>query len=72
MLAKKSSKKKKITIEGTTFDITSLSAEAKNQLSNLEFVDQQIAQKNNELQVADSARIVYYSVLKSDLTKLAV
>lgn len=45
----------------------SLSENAKANINLLKFVDQQIAQRNNELQVADSAKIIYTSVLKQEL-----
>jgi hypothetical protein len=58
-----------ITVDGTEFDATSLSEQAKAQLDNLQFVNEQILQKNNELQIADSARIMYISVLNEELIK---
>lgn len=58
------------TLDGVSLDTSSMSKKARDQLSNLEFVDKQILQKNNELQIADSARIVYTSVLRADLEKL--
>lgn len=56
-----------ITVDGQDYDISALSGEVKLQLDNILFVDQQILQKNNELQISDSARIVYASVLKADI-----
>ena len=70
VLAKKKSKKEFITIDGKKFDKTKLNKVAQSQLGSLKFVDEQIMQKNNELQIADSARIVYASVLKSELVKI--
>jgi hypothetical protein len=58
-----------ITIDGKEFDAASLSEQAKVQLYNLKFVNEQILQKNNELQIADSARIMYISVLNEELFK---
>ena len=58
---------KGITINGKDFGSSDLSEQAKAQLNNLEFVNQQILQKNNELQVADSARIMYVSALNEEL-----
>ena len=58
-----------ITVDGKDFDAASLSAQAKAQLDNLQFVNEQILQKNNELQIADSARIVHISVLKEELNR---
>ena len=58
-----------IAVDGKEFDATSLSEQAKAQLDNLQFVNEQILQKNNELQIADSARIMYISVLNEELIK---
>ncbi len=68
----KKSKHKKIatSTDKNVFDASSLSAETQQHLHNLHFVDEQILQKNNELEVADSARIVYTSVLKTELIKI--
>lgn len=59
-----------IDFDGKSYDIRKLSEFAKNHLDMLEFVNQEISQRNNELQVADSARIIYASVLKSELKQL--
>ena len=59
----------KITLNAETFDVSSLSPNARAQVQHIRFVDEKILQKNNELQIADSARIVYTSVLKSTVTK---
>lgn len=56
-----------ITLEDQLFDSSNLSVRGKEHLVMLQYVNDQITQKNNELQVADSARIVYVSVLKSSL-----
>ena len=69
-MAKKKSKKDFITIDGKKFDTAKLSKAAQTQLRILEFINEQIIQKSNELQIADSARIVYRSVLKSELLKI--
>ena len=69
-MARKKSKKEFVTIDGKKFDKAKLSTVAQNQLDNLKFVNEQIMQKNNELQIADSARVVYASVLKSELVTI--
>ena len=69
-MAKKKSKKEFFTIDGKKFDKAKLSNVAQSQLGSLNFVNEQIMQKNNELQIADSARIVYAAVLKSELVKI--
>ena len=58
-----------LTIDGKGFDITKLSKLSQSHLGSLKFVSEQILQKNNELQIADSARIVYLSSLKEELSK---
>ena len=55
-----------ITLDGKDFDATDLSEDAKAQLENIQFVNEQILQKNNELQIADSARIMYLSALDDE------
>ena len=69
-MANKKSKKEFITIDGKKFDKAKLSNVAQSQLGSLKFVNEQIMQKNNELQIADSARVVYAAVLKSELVKI--
>lgn len=61
---------KYITENGDEIDTSNLSTQGKAQLANLHFVNAQITQKNNELQIADSARIVYSHVLKAELDKI--
>ena len=58
-----------VTIDGKDFDFKNLSRQAKARLDDLQFVNEQILQKNNELQIADSARIMYLSVLMEELNK---
>lgn len=54
-------------LDGKTFSASSLSQYAKDHFQSLDFVEEQILQKSNELQIADTARIMYTSVLKSEL-----
>lgn len=60
----------KITIDEVEYDISNPSEDVKHQLLNIKFVDEQILQKNNELQVADTARMAYLSAFKVELEKL--
>ncbi len=55
---------------GDEIDTSNLTQYGKAQLANIRFVDEQLTQKNNERQIADSARVVYVSVLKSELNKI--
>ena len=59
-----------ISEEGDKIDTSNLTQQGKVQLANLKFVNEQLMQKKNELQIADSARVVYTSVLKSELSKI--
>jgi hypothetical protein len=61
-----------VTEDGDEIDTSNLTQHGKAQLANLQFVEEQLSQKKNELQIADSARIVYSSVLKSELSKLKI
>lgn len=60
----------KITIDGEEFDISNISLEAQAQFKNLQFVDEQILQRNNELQIAQTAKIGYSRALKRELEKI--
>ena len=60
----------KITIDGQEFDLTNMSEEAKAQLNNLQFVNEQILQRNNELQIALTAKLAYSNALKRELEKI--
>jgi len=60
----------KITIDEVEYDVSDPSEDVKNQLLNIKFVDEQILQKNNELQVADTARMAYLKAFKVELEKL--
>ena len=59
-----------ITIDGEEFDLSKASLEAQTQLKNLQFVDEQILQRNDELQIAQTARIGYSRALKRELEKI--
>jgi hypothetical protein len=61
----------KITIDGKEYDLANASDAAKAQLDSLKFVNEQIVQRNNELQIADTARMGYMSALKRELAKIA-
>ena len=69
ILAKKTKRKKVISVDGVDYDASSLSENAKARFDDLQFINEQIMQKNNELQISDSARIMYASAFKSGLIK---
>ena len=47
-----------------------MSDDAKAQLSNIQFVDQQVQQLRNEWAVSDTARLGYQAALKGELAKI--
>ena len=61
----------KITLDGQEYDISNASDEVKVQLNNLNFVNEQILQRNNELQIAQTAKIGYSRALKRELDKIS-
>ena len=65
----KSTNKKKINFDGIEYKLDDLSENAQAQLTNIQFVDIQLQQLQNELAVADTARIGYTKALKSELAK---
>ena len=56
-----------VTIDGTEYERSNLSDAAISQLGNLQFVDTRLQQLQNELAVADTARIAYTRALRNDL-----
>lgn len=60
----------KITIDGKEYDLSDASTEVQAQLNNLQFVNEQILQRNNELQIAETAKIGYSRALKRELEKI--
>jgi len=65
----KKEEKQKVTVDGVEYFLEDLSEDAKAQLLNIQFVDEQIAQLNNEWAVADTARIGYTNAIKIELEK---
>lgn len=56
-----------IKIDGTEYDLSKASDNAKVQLDNLKVVSELILQKNNELQIAQTAKIGYTRALKREI-----
>ncbi len=65
----KKEEKQKVTVDGVEYFLEDLSEDAKAQLLNIQFVDEQITQLNNEWAVADTARIGYTNAIKIELEK---
>lgn len=57
-----------ITIDGREFDTDKMSADARNQLMSLQFTDQQIAQLQAKLAMAQTARNAYAKALENALS----
>ena len=62
----------KLELDGVEYDVSNPSKSVKEQMTNINFVDQLILQKNNELQVAQTAKIGYSRALRRELDKLEV
>ncbi len=60
---------KTITIDGTSYELDSLSQNARETIASLQFVEEQIQQKKNEWAIADTARMAYAGALKRELNK---
>ena len=58
-----------MTVDNFDYKISEMSDLAKTQLSNIQFVDQQIQQLQNEWAVADTARLGYQAALRGELLK---
>ena len=55
-----------INIDGTSYDLDSLSQTARDTIASLQFVEEQIQQKQNEWAIADTARMAYTFALKRE------
>ena len=60
----------KMTIDEKEYDLSEATENVKLQVANVEFVDEMILQKNNELQIAETAKIGYLRALKRELAKI--
>lgn len=60
----------KVEIDGKIYELSNLSDAAKAQVASLYFVNEQILQKNNELQIAETAKIGYSRALNRELKKI--
>lgn len=56
-----------ITIDNIEYNVSDLSENAKAQIANINFVDQQIQQLESEWAVADTARMGYTNALRQEL-----
>ena len=58
-----------MTVDDLDYKISEMSDPAKAQLSNIQFVNQQIQQLQNEWPAADNARLGYQAALRGELLK---
>ena len=66
---KKTSGDAKLTIDGVEYSVSDLSDIAVSEVSNVKFVDERIAQLQNELAISNTARAGYLKVLGADLAR---
>ncbi len=59
---------KKIKIDGTEYPLSSLSDEAKMQITNLRFVENEIMQLKARLAIANTAKLAYQVALRNAIT----
>ena len=57
----------KVTIDGVEHDTDDFSEMAKNTIKSLQFVEERLQQRRNEMAVADTARVAYMRALKTAL-----
>ncbi|RFP12189.1 hypothetical protein D0T23_18160 [Duganella sp. BJB475] len=58
-----------VTVDGVSYKVAELSAEAQGQVANLQFVDAQIADLNAKLAVYQTARNAYQAALQQLLPR---
>lgn len=58
----------KIKIDGVEYALSSLSVEAKTQITNLRFVENEIIQLKAKLAIANTAKLAYQAALKNAIT----
>ncbi|MDP1951916.1 MAG: DUF6447 family protein [Nitrosomonas sp.] len=59
----------KVTIDGTDYLVSDLSDEAKAQITNLNFVENEIMQLKARLAIASTAKLAYQAALKNAISK---
>ena len=59
----------KVIVDDVEYLLDEISDEARTQLINITFVDEELHRLNNELAVADTARIGYTNALKNEIAR---
>jgi len=57
----------KISIDGAEYELSSLTEQARAQMQNIRFCEEQIRQLESEWAIADTARLAYSQALKSEV-----
>lgn len=57
----------KVTIDGIEYETEALTEQAQSTIRSLQFVEERLQQRRNELAVADTARSAYMGALKNSL-----
>lgn len=65
----KSEQELEVTVNGVSYVVAELSAEAQTQVTNLQFVESEIARLNAQLAVYVTARIAYENALREALPR---
>jgi hypothetical protein len=61
---------RKVTVDGVEYKVDNLPENARAQIVNLRFVSERIQQLNNELAVANTARVGYQDAVKREVAKI--
>jgi hypothetical protein len=61
----------KVTVDGVDFDMKNLSENAKIQIANIKFSDEQILQFQNEWAISNTARTGYIRAFKAEFSRVA-
>ena len=62
-------KENKLIIDSVEYSLDNLSESGKASLNSIKFIEKQLQQLNNEIAVADTARIGYSNALKHEMEK---
>jgi len=60
-----------VTLDGVSYSLDQLSDVARQNLASIRYCEEMIRQRNNELAIADTARLAYTGALKRELAKNA-
>jgi hypothetical protein len=58
-----------LTLDGVRYALSEVSENARQTLSSIQFCDEAIRQRQNELAISDTARLAYAAALKRELAK---